>query len=100
MRYVALLMLIIVLLMGFWPAQVPADASANVGAAVVTFVRALLRALDAYAMLEHLVDEWLWQAMSGSWRPLLGALQCARLLLALWGLVSLGYLRRLMRRVL
>lgn len=99
MRYVLGMLIALFLLAWLWPTDNLAS-NPDVGNALTGLAGALGAALRWYATLDHAFEERLWQMMSGELRAVLGALKCLNLLLVLWGLYALQFLRRLGRRLL
>ncbi len=99
MRFMFVLLLISLTVLVLWPRK--GDGSSG---EVARSLGELLSALEAtfrwYAAFDHAVNMQLWTAMSGRARAVLGMLKCVYLLLALWGLVALRGVRRVLRRVL
>ena len=67
---------------------------------VVELFRAMAAVFRWYAVLSHVVEVRLWEAMSGEFLVLLGGLKCLNLLLALWGTFCLWVLWRVFSRTL
>jgi len=98
-RYVFGILVALFLLAWLSPADNPAS-NPDMSNALTGLAGALGAALRWYATLDHAFEERLWQMMSGELRAVLGALKCLNLLLVLWGLYALQFLRRLGRRIL
>ena len=99
MRYILGLLLALLLLAWLWPGG-GQSREGDVGRALTELVGALAAAFRWYALLDRAVQERLWEIMGDELLPLLGALKCLFLVLALWGAYSLRLLRRLGRRIL
>lgn len=63
-----------------------------------TMLHTLKTFLEAFAEVEHLVQEEIWQRTSPSLLALLGLFKCLYLLLALWGSYALWMLLQMIRR--
>lgn len=99
MRYLMIAMLILVLLVWLWPSD-DQKSTSDTTHALSELLAALAATFRWYAVLDHALQESLWQALSGDLLPLLGALKCLHLLLTLWGIYALRLLGRLSRRVM